>query len=45
MYFAFQRLECNLLLPYVRFSVQLLLTNENIWEIGNGDFQLLISHG
>lgn len=25
-------------------TVQLLLTNENIWEIGDGDFQLLISH-
>lgn len=28
----------------LRFTAQLLLTNENIWEIGNGDFQLLISH-
>jgi len=25
-------------------TVQLLRTSENIWQIGNGDFQLLISH-
>lgn len=31
-------------LHMLRFTAQLLLTNENIWEIGNGDFQLLISH-